>query len=373
LTGSDPQLSGDDARSTEAALRANGPKPGPTVRDVAKRAHVHPATVSRVLDPAKRHRISDETARRVEKAAKDLGYRRNHLARGLRMRKSFAVGVVIPDLTNPIYPPIVRGIADSLESHGYTALIVNTDAEPDRELRYLTAIDSWPVEGFIAALGSASRPAVEELMRKKIPLVLINRTFDGLQADAVTPDDRHGAALAVDHLVALGHRSIAHIAGPLSLSPGKERYRGFIQAMREHGLSVPDHLVKFADSFKRGAAMAAASDLLAQTRCFTAVFAAADMLALDTVDALRAVGLECPDDVSVIGFDDVIYADRFTPPLTTIHSPHFEIGQSAGQLLLDQLTTGRDSPRTVVLPTQLMVRGSTARPATGVSDRGRRD
>jgi LacI family transcriptional regulator len=337
-------------------------RPVVTVRDVARKAGVHPGTVSRVLNPERRHLISEETAKRVERAAKDLRYEANQIARGLRTRQSFTVGVLIPDLTNPLFPPMVRGIEDYLDPFGYTALLTNTDSDPDREARGLDALAARQVDGFLIASTESGVDRVEQMIKDGVPLVLLNRSIPRVGGFAVTPDDRGGAMAAVEHLVNLGHREIAHIGGPQSMSPGQERYRGFLEALREHGIATSDELTVFADNFVGGAGIGPTRQLLERDVPFTAVFAGNDLLALDVIDVLGEAGLSCPKDVSVIGFNDMPFADRFNPPLTTIHFSHYEMGHSAADLLLGQINEDSAKPRTVVLATELVERRSTSKP-----------
>jgi LacI family transcriptional regulator len=182
----------------------------------------------------------------------------------------------------------------------------------------------------------------------------------------VTPDDRRGAAAAVEHLLSLGHRAIAHVGGPRALAPGQERHRGYQDALREAGINAPKRLAHFAEAFTGGAGFAPTRELLDGDEPFTAVFAGNDLLALDCIDTLREAGLECPRDVSVVGFNDMPFADRFTPPLTTIHFSPYDVGREAAQLLISQIEGGGTAPRTLVLPTRLVVRGSTAPPSARV-------
>ncbi len=352
---------GGMARS--GATTTRGSRGPVTVRDVAERAGVPPGTVSRVLNPDKRHLIREATAQRVEQIATELGYQANSIARGLRTRRSLTIGVVIPDLTNPIFPPIVRGIEDQLHPLGYTALLTNTDSEPAREARGLQALAARQVDGFIATTTDATLPALRDMVLDGTPVVLVNRSIEGVAGFAVTPDDRRGAIAAVEHLAALGHERIAHLGGPPELAPGKERHRGFQDALREHGLTADERLVRFADAFTGGAGVAPTQALLDGGVPFTAVFAANDLLALDCIDTLRAAGLECPRDVSVICFNDMPFSGLFTPPLTTIRFSHYDIGREAARLLMAQLDGDQTPPRTLVLPTELVVRGSTAAPA----------
>lgn len=345
-------------------------KPVVTVRDVAREAGVHPGTVSRVLNPKNRHLISEETATRVERVARDLGYETNQIARGLRTRQSYTVGVLIPDLTNPLFPPMVRGIEDYLHPLGLTALLTNTDSDPQRELLGIDTLSARQVDGFIIAPTASNIERVREMIEDGTSVVLVNRNIPKARAFAVTPDDRRGATAAVEHLVNLGHRQIAYIGGPQSVSPGQERYRGFLEALREHGLEETEHLAVFAQGFTGGAGIAPTQELLERGSPFTAIFAANDLIALDAIDVLRGAGYECPRDVSVVGFNDMPFADRFDPPLTTIHFSHHEMGHRAAELLVGQISGESTKPRTVVLSTELIERKSTAAPGRGVGPTG---
>jgi LacI family transcriptional regulator len=334
--------------------------PGVTVRDVADRAGVHAGTVSRALNPARRHLLSTETVRRVEQAARELGYEANRLASGLRSARSFSVGVLIPDLTNPFFPPLVRGIEDHLLPHGYTALLANTESELERERRSASALAARQVDGFIFAPSAPAAELVRELIASATPLVLVNRRIDGVTAPSVTPDDRRGAALAVEHLLALGHRRIAHVGGPQELSPAADRRRGYATALEDAGIAADPALMAFASTFTEGAGVAPTRALLEQGTPFTAILAANDLLAVDCIDTLRAAGLECPDDVSVVGFNDMPFAERLQPPLTSVRHSPYEIGRQAAALLLEQIAGAHGAARTVVLSPTLVARGSTA-------------
>lgn len=333
-----------------------------TVRDVAEKVGVHPGTVSRVLNPGRRHLIGEETAKRVERAAKDLGYEVNQIARGLRTRQSFIIGVQIPDLTNPLFPPMVRGIEDYLDPFGYTALLTNTDSDPKREARGLDALAAWQVDGFLIAPTEPRSERVERMIQDGVPLVALNRSLPQVGGFAVTPDDRRGALDSVEHLVKLGHSKIAFVGGPQSMSPGRDRYRGFLEALQEHGLPDPAELTVFADSFLGGAGVEPTRELLARDVPFTAVVVGNDLLALDVIDVLADAGLSCPKDVSIVGFNDMPFVDRINPPLTTIHFSHYEMGRSAAELLLGRINDTSAKPRTVVLATHLVERGSTSKP-----------
>ncbi|MDT4989647.1 MAG: LacI family transcriptional regulator, partial [Micromonosporaceae bacterium] len=232
-----------------AAQPADGPMAGggagarigsvqtPTLRDVAQLAGVHAATASRALNPRMRPMVNADTARKVLRAAATLGYQPNPIARSLKTAKSATVGLVIPDLTNPLFPPIVRGIEDVLGPAGYNAWIVNTDNDPDREKTQLESLRSRQVEGLIIATARLEHPLLYRLHEQGTKMVLVNRRVDGAEIPSVTADDAAGVALAVHHLVGLGHRRIAHLAGPQTTSTGVVRARAFRHAIADHGLT----------------------------------------------------------------------------------------------------------------------------------------
>ncbi|HTU85607.1 MAG TPA: LacI family DNA-binding transcriptional regulator [Solirubrobacteraceae bacterium] len=336
----------------------------PTAKDVAERAHVHPSTVSRVLNPTQRHRVRRQTARRVEKAVQELGYEANASARGLRTGRSRTVGVVIPDLTNPLFPAMVRGIEDYLDPFGYAALLYNTDSDPERERRGCAALAARGVDGVLVASTGSDLALLDAALTAGQLIVLLNRRADRASVPAVVPDDRRGMALAVEHLLALGHRAIAHLAGPAEISTTRERAASFSETMRAHGLEPDSRLIVRSGSLSAGGGTEPARRLLASGAPFTAVCAANDLLALDCIDVLREAGLGCPQDVSIVGFNDIPFADRFTPALTTLHFSHYEMGRTAAEMLMDHLTGNDAAARTVILDTWLVIRTSTAPPST---------
>src|SRR3954462_584219 len=215
----------------------------PTLRDVAHLAGVHPATASRALNPQTRPLVNADTARKVLRAAESLGYQPNPIARSLKTARTTTVGLVIPDLTNPLFPPIVRGIADVLTPAGYSAWIVNTDNDPAREETQVESLRSRQVEGLIIATARREHPLLVRLHQMGVRMVLVNRRVDGLELPSVTADDDAGIEMAVTHLAALGHRRIAHLAGPQHTSTGVVRARAFRHAVRDLGLADDPELI----------------------------------------------------------------------------------------------------------------------------------
>ena len=337
-------------------------KPGApvTLRDVARVAGVHPATVSRALNEETRALVNEDTARRVLKAAEKLGYQPNPIARGLKTNRSYTIGVLIPDLTNPLFPPILRGIEDRLEKAGYTPLTANTDNDPERELLDSQTMRARQVDGIIAATARRDHRLHDALLEAGIELVLVNRRQEQLPVSSATADDRMGMRLAVEHLLSLGHTRIAHLAGPLDYSTGLDRHDSFLETMRASGVEPDPELVLVAEAFTESEGARLCWQLVADGGEFTAVAAANDLLALGCYDVFDERRVRCPQDVSVVGFNDMPFAARFQPPLTTIHIPHYDIGTAAAELMLERLQDGDSPPREIRLEPSLVVRESTA-------------
>ena len=220
-----------------------------TLRDVAAAARVHPATASRALNPETRILVSEDTARRVTDAAARLGYRPNPVARSLRTRRSHTVGVLIPDLNNPLFPPIVRGLEDKLAAAGYVALIGNTDADASRERTLFEQMRARHVDGFVLATATLHDQLLAEAAAAEVPLVLMNRLAQDYSFPSVSVDNEQGARMAVTHLARLGHTRIAHVAGPQEASTGVSRLRGFRDGMATHGLEVDEGLIAYATRY----------------------------------------------------------------------------------------------------------------------------
>jgi LacI family transcriptional regulator len=344
--------------------------PPVTLKDVAALAGVHPATASRALNPQTRLLVSGATASRILVAADSLGYRPNTVARSLRTRRSHTVGVLIPDLTNPLFPPIVRGIEDRLAADGYVALIGNTDSDIDRERLVFERMRARRVDGFVCATAHLSSPLLAEAAAAGIPVVLVNRYAEGYGFHCVSADNERGIAMAVAHLVSLGHSRVAHIAGPQDVSTGLSRYQGFLAAMHAHGLAADPALVVQAGAYSLDEGDRCCRELLAAGRGCTAIVAANDMLAVGCYAAVEDAGLSCPQDISVVGFNDMPFIDRLRPPLTSVSFPHYQVGTEAGRLILEQIErsatrddgTGGDEAKVLFLAPELRVRGSTGPP-----------
>ena len=340
----------------------------PTLKDVAEAAGVHSATASRALNPDTRAAVNAETARRVLKAAESLGYRPNPIARSLKTARTRTVGLLIPDLTNPLFPPIVRGADDVLNERGYISLIASTDNDPEREQRLVDSLVSRQVEGLIVATARLEHPLLERLRSEGIKIVLINRRVESLDLPSIVPDDTSGITQAVEHLVGLGHTRIAHLAGPHTTSTGAARSRAFRHAVRDAGLA--DDLIVECPYWQEASGAAALRTLLDRGAEFTAVVAGNDLIALGCYDVFAERGIACPDQISVVGYNDIPFLDKLRPPMTTIRIPHFDLGAEAARMLLGCINEPARRPGSVLLPVSLVVRGSTAAPATATLTSG---
>ena len=330
-----------------------------TLREVAERAGVHPATASRALNAATESMVNATTAARIQKVAKELGYSPNPIARSLKTSRSTSIGLVIPDLTNPLFPPIVRGVEDVLRPAGYNAWIVNTDSQNDIEATAVVSLRQRNVEGFVFATALLDHSLLKDLAESSVPVVLVNRSTGIADIPAVTPDDAAGIQMAVQHLVDLGHRDIVHLAGPQDTSTGATRRKAFKQALEDQGLPHDAGRIHLCEAWSEEAGALGMGTLLDSDIPFTGVVAGNDQLALGAFDALTERGLTCPADVSVVGFNDIPFIDKVSPPMTTIRIPHVEIGAEAARMLLEQIDDPTRHPRSVLLPVSLVVRGST--------------
>ena len=324
-----------------------------TIKDVARAAGVHPATASRALNPRLPGRISAETTERVVRAAAELGYVVDAVGRSLRTRRSATIGVLVPDLLNPFYPPVLRGVERALRSQGFEALIASTDNDVRREPELLEVFRSRRCEGYLIATASRDDATVADLVRAGVPVVLVNR-LAGTDAPSVRSDDARGIEEAVRHLRELGHARIAHIAGPADISVSAIREAAFRAAAGR------DSVVVQAEQFTAAAGEAACRELL-RDRTVTAILAGTDMIAVGCYAALDRLGLRCPRDVSLVGINDMPLAEWLRPALTTVALAAEEMGAEAARLIVERIDDPAAPVRRVVLPTRLIVRASTAR------------
>ena len=352
-----PAVTGRGAAATSPRARAlAGPARAVTLKDVAAEANVHPATASRALQPATRHLVRPGTARRVIRAAQSLGYVANHTAASLRTSSTRTVGVLLPDLADPMAAAFARGLEDQLTAAGYVALTGSTDCDVARERMLLTMMRSRHVDGLILTGYPARSPLTAAASRTGLPLVIAGTVPENGTLPAVSADFSRGMRLAVDHLTELGHRTITCLTGP-----GETGWlRDFHAALAARGLPPPLIPVLAAKAHTVDEGRRYCRRWLADRAPCTAIITTSDLLAAGCCQELAEACLACPEDVSVTGCGDLPLAGSMTPPLTTIKLPQYHVGVQVAQLLLDRIAAPGSPPVARLLPPELILRGSTA-------------
>ena len=338
-----------------------------TIADIAREAGVHPASVSRALRGIG-GKVSEATRQRIERVASELGYLPNAVAASLRTKQSKLVGVLVPDLGNPLFGPLVTGIEVELRSRGFMCLVAHTTDEAAARADLVAALAHRQVSGLLILAAEIGDSLLDTVQRYRLPTVLVNRGFGDRRFSCVVNDDQESVRLVLDHLLALGHRRIAHVAGPAGSSTGRGRREAFVALCRKHKLTAQ---VVQASAFTREAGLAAATRLLDRSFSSTGIFAANDLIAMGVLDALRARGLRVPGDISVVGHNDMPLVDLIDPPLTTVRVAVEQMGRQAAQMLLELLGEPAQPPVTRMLLPQLIVRDSTA-PATPAAGAARK-
>lgn len=333
-----------------------------TLKDIARVTGVHVSTVSRALDPVERKAITEEVVNRIQAAADMLGYRPNRIAAGLRTSRTMTVGVMIPDITNVIFPPILRGIESVLEPLGYASIIVNTDSERDRESRLVDVLRDRGVDGIIHTAALRSDPSIAKAAEEGLPVVTLNRKVENTEIPYVINDEEAGVCGMLRHLRDLGHRRIANLAGPQDLSTGQLRLAAFHMAANSMSIEVDPSLVVTAIRFDEHEGARCVRELLSAGRNFTAILCANDRLALGAIDELREHGIDCPREVSVTGFNDMPFLELIRPKLTTVRIQQHSAGRTAATILLQLMNsqTSEEVPLETILPVELVIRESTA-------------
>ncbi|MSO42519.1 MAG: LacI family transcriptional regulator [Solirubrobacterales bacterium] len=335
-----------------------------TLKDVARAAGVHASTASRALDPSKSGCISPATVERVGRAATQLGYVPDMIAKGLRGGTTSMVGVVVADLENPFFGPVVRGISKQLESRGFVTLVAETLEDRDRFERTLNHLLSRRVDALVTTAARSGDAELLDRFAGRIPAcVLAVRNIEGSGLPYVNQDDRQGGGMAADHLIELGHASLAQLRGPVDIDTFANRAEGFRRSVGDAGLvdaTVGEQ--GEALTLEEGRRLMALTLDENPARAPTAIFAHADVMAIGAIEEMEARGLRCPEDISVIGYDDAPLVSHIQPPLSTIELPGLELGGRAGEMVLEMIDDPGSVPESVSLPARLVARESTAAP-----------
>ncbi|MFG6197623.1 LacI family DNA-binding transcriptional regulator [Nonomuraea sp. JJY05] len=323
------------------------------IKDVAAQAGVSVATVSRVLND--NPSVTEETRNRVHDAMAALNYRPNAVARSLRTEATRTLGLIIGDILNPFFAELARAVEDEAREAGYTVIIGNADERADQQDHYVRTLLERRVDGLLICPTAEVTPLVEEVSQGERPLVFLDRTLIGVEVPSVRADGSTAIAELVAHLRALGHRRIAFVSGPSTLSTGRERAEAFLRAAAEHGLEVPPEYVRFGD-FRAGSGRRITSELLDLPEPPQAIFLGDNLMALGALDEVSERGLDIPRDVALASFDDVPWFNHVHPRITAISQPTAELGRRAVRVILDALS-GR-AAESVVLPARLVARES---------------
>ncbi|MED1441385.1 LacI family DNA-binding transcriptional regulator [Aeribacillus composti] len=324
------------------------------ISDVAKMANVSTATVSRVLSNS--GNVKKETAEKVLEAIKKLNYQPNLLARQLRRLETKTVLVVVPDITNTFFSKILRGIEQVAIENDYEVLLGDTGNSLEREKGYLDILRQKKADGMILLTARLESHLLEEISRE-FPVVLACEYLEGSDIPTVSIDNISSARKATEYLISLGHKRIGFLSGPMDVILSRDRLKGFKQGMMQHDIAIEPNLIQEGDfSFESGFNLM--TKLLALTEPPTAVFASSDEMAIGAIKAIKAKGLKVPDDISIVGFDDIKFASIFEPALTTVSQPMFEIGKKAMELLIKLMNGSEIERRQYILEDQLVIRDS---------------
>ena len=329
-----------------------------TMDDVARAARVSKQTVSAVVN--NKSGISEKTRERIRKIMIRLDYQPNLLAGSLRGQSSFTVGVLIPSITNPFYPELVRGIEDEAQRRGYSLFLCNSDENPEKEVEYIQLLRRHRIAGLIAAtvqVRSAWTEALRNLAAQRIPVVVLGASWPSENVVHITVDDVEGFAKATSHLLDLGHERIGMIMPPADPNGESPRVTGFLQAHAQRGKAVTPELLTpggwHVTDGRDGAAR-----LVELPVPPTAIVAPNDMAAIGAITKLKELGRRVPEDVAVVGYDNIAIAEWYDPALTTVDQPHYQMGERAMQALLKRLEKPGDPAEALTLETSLIIRRS---------------
>ncbi len=326
-----------------------------TIKDVAAHAAVSVATVSAVINENKY--VSPELMQRVQESIAALGYKRNSFARGLKTQISHCIGLIIPDITNPFYTNIARGVEDVAHAHNYSLIIGNTDDDPEKEKKYLQLLESKQADGLIIAVTDRSYAYLQSLPLHYLALVGIDRSLFALGIDTVMVENKVGARTAIEHLIALGHTRIGLLTGARGIAPTEERLQGYIEALEEHGIPVDADLIVTTRPRVDGGERGALQLLMLEDRP-TALFMMDGTMVIGALQTIAKSGLRCPEDIALACFDDFTWASVMRPHLTVVDQPTYEIGQKSAHLLFERLQNRERAAQEIRLQTHLIIRES---------------
>lgn len=330
-----------------------------TIHDIAAKAGVSLSTVSRVLNgKAKKYRISPKTEETILQFAEELNYRPNKMAQGLRLKKSHTIGLVVPDISNPFFAYVTRVIQTKAYEMGYSLIVCNTNEDLSTEIEQIELMKSKVIDGFIVMPVGTDYRHLETLIRKKHPLVLLDRCFDALQTSSVVVDNYEGAYLATSYLIECGHKKIGIIQGLPDTYTNTERMRGYLDALRENNIEVKSQYIVGKD-YRRESGYIDTKLLLNLEERPTAIFTTSDLITLGALQAIVEDNYKIPDDISIVSFDDTDFAPFLFSPLTAVRQPKELMGEIAVKMLIDAMNgENATEKQRIILKSQLVKRAS---------------
>lgn len=332
-----------------------------TIRDVAEACGLAQSTVSNAL--SNQRYVSEETRLKVQAAVEQTGYRASSIARSLRTQRTFSLGILVGDITNPFFPEVVRGAEDVASAQGYNLILCNTDYRADKQRSYIDMLADKQVDGVVISSQIREPEGIREVHERGMPLVLINQAYDGIDTDYVGVDNRIGMEQVCRYLWGLGHRRIGFIQGREGSTAARDRFVAFTHTMALLCSPHDEDLVQPGD-WTYASGLRAAQRMLGMPRRPTAIIAANDLMALGAIEALQDARLKVPDDISIVGIDDIFVSAMPWAALTTLRHPKWNVGATAARLLIERIANPSMPTRRIIVPSELIVRG-TSRPPPG--------
>lgn len=329
-----------------------------TIKDIARLAEVSTATVSKVVN-GKDEKISSATRERVMRIINEVGYVPNRIASSMVTKKTKTIGLIIPDIANPFFPELARGVEDLASKEGYTLILCNSDDSLEKEDAYIDMLQEKMVDGIIFTASSSRTEVSSALKKVRIPVITVDRDIDGLKSQRkIVVDNETGAFEAVSYMIDRGYKRIFHISGPMTSKPAQERYRGYLHALKAKGIEpVGGHLISGTYTGEWG--YNGVQELIKRGIEFDGIFCGNDLIALGALKALHANKIDVPNSVGLVGYDDIYMAQMVNPELTTVKQPNYEMGYQAAELLLNMIKGLEPDKTSNVLKTHLIVRGTT--------------
>lgn len=328
-----------------------------TIKDIARLAGVSTATVSKVIN-RKDHEITETTRKKVMSIVRQYNYVPNRIASSMVTKKTHTIGLIIPDISNPFFPELARGVEDYANQLGYAVFLCNTDNDSQKEQSYLEKLQEKMVDGIILTASNHRRGFTKALKETSIPIVTVDREIDTFISDGtVISDNLMGAYEAVSYLLARGLNRILYLSGPLSSKPSKERLQGYTNALKDHDLQVERDMI-LDGSFTLDWGYTGTLKAIDQGLQFDSIFCGNDLIAFGAIKAIKSKGLRVPKDISIIGFDDIAMAEMIDPPLTTVKQPNYQMGFESSKILIDIIEKNTPENTELVLSTKLIIRSS---------------